>query len=137
MKPSDLLVEKSNQAAQALFEEASAIYNSGNLQQTKIKLEEALKAYPRHFNALNYMGIVHARINQPAVAVTYFKKAIEVDPNIPAAHNNLGQVFDDLHQYDTAMACFDRAIALNPKYEQAIGNRVATEARALQQTTRA
>jgi tetratricopeptide (TPR) repeat protein len=37
----------------------------------------------------------------------------------PEAHNNRGNVLNDLKRYDEALVNFDRAIALNPNYAQA------------------
>jgi len=40
-------------------------------------------------------------------------------PFVPEAHNNRGNVLNDLKRYDEALVNFDRAIALNPNYAQA------------------
>jgi adenylate cyclase len=43
-------------------------------------------------------------------------KAVQLDPNLPQAHASLGHVLRAKHQYDSAIATFERATALNPNY---------------------
>jgi adenylate cyclase len=43
-------------------------------------------------------------------------KAVQLDPNLPQAHVSLGHVLTMRHQYDAAIATFERATALNPNY---------------------
>lgn len=45
-------------------------------------------------------------------------KALQLDPNHPEVHANLGVVLACRRQYDTSIAEFERAIALNPNLSQ-------------------
>ncbi len=47
-------------------------------------------------------------------AGTLLRRAIAINPNFAAAHNNLGNVVHALGQPQESLAHFDRAIALDP-----------------------
>ena len=44
-------------------------------------------------------------------ALQYFMKAIDVDPNIPYIHNNLGMVYAEMGMHEKARDEFEKAIA--------------------------
>lgn len=43
-------------------------------------------------------------------------KAIEIDPNVPAYHRNLGAAYYKLKDYERAIESHDKAIVLEPKH---------------------
>lgn len=49
-------------------------------------------------------------------AVTYFKKAVELDPNYPQAQNNLANVLYKQGKYTQAIQLLENLIAKNPGY---------------------
>jgi adenylate cyclase len=57
-------------------------------------------------------------LNSAAVDRAYWlaSKAVQLDPNLPQAHASLGTVLRMKHQYDAAIATFERATALNPNH---------------------
>ena len=55
-------------------------------------------------------------------AVTQYKKAIQIDPNVADAHNNLGNALLKQGKTDEAVECLQRAMALDPNYLDAINN---------------
>jgi hypothetical protein len=55
-------------------------------------------------------------------AIAEFQQAIKLDPNLAAAHSNLGVVFKDLGRLDEAKACYRKAIQLKPDYADAHWN---------------
>jgi len=46
----------------------------------------------------------------------FARKAVEIDPNLPEAHAQLGFALMARHELDAAIAAFERANALNPNY---------------------
>jgi type IV pilus assembly protein PilF len=61
------------------------------------------------------MGIAYMRDGQDAVALKKLRKAIEVDPQNPAAHNVLAILYGRLGENDLAAKYYDKAAALDPK----------------------
>lgn len=49
-------------------------------------------------------------------------RAIEIRPDYPEAHNNLGIVYFDREQYDEAMGCYEKAFELRPDFAEALSN---------------
>jgi protein O-GlcNAc transferase len=129
MRPSEIIAQKANEQAQAVFEVGRIAMDAGNLQLAKDKFEEALAVHAHNFDAVHFLGIVYARAGRMQQALPYFKQALQLNPNMSAVHHNLGLTLDGLERLDEAMACFDRAIELNPDYEQAKLSRQATLAR--------
>jgi tetratricopeptide (TPR) repeat protein len=56
-------------------------------------------------------------------AITYYDKAIELNPNHALAYYNRGGAYVEIHQYRKAIADYDRAIELNPNHALAYYNR--------------
>jgi len=48
------------------------------------------------------------------VAHEFARKAVQLDPNLPMAHSNLGHVLLWKRQHEASIAEFERAVALNP-----------------------
>ncbi|MBX9696172.1 MAG: tetratricopeptide repeat protein [Cyanobacteria bacterium] len=66
-------------------------------------------------NALHLQG----KFNE---ATAFYQKAIEQNPDLPIAHNDLGAAYYQLGKIDDAIACFRIAIKLNPDYPEAYLN---------------
>ena len=61
------------------------------------------------------MGIAYMREGQDAVALQKLRRAIEVDPGNPDAHNVLAILYERLGETDMATRYYERAAALDPK----------------------
>jgi len=61
------------------------------------------------------MGVAYMRDNQDAVALKKLRRAIEVDPDYPDAHNVLGILYERLGETDLAAKHYNRAAALDPR----------------------
>jgi len=55
-------------------------------------------------------------------AITYFKKALEIDPNNAHALNNIGRAYAQLADYEIAKKYFEQAIQIDPNYQNALSN---------------
>jgi tetratricopeptide (TPR) repeat protein len=56
---------------------------------------------------------------QMEAAIACYKRAIDLDPRLVGAHNNLGYALRAQGKVDAAIACFKRAIEIDPKYAKA------------------
>jgi tetratricopeptide (TPR) repeat protein len=56
-------------------------------------------------------------------AISWYDKAIEMDPNYPKAWSNKGLTLGSLGGYKEAIACFDKALELDPNYPKAWSNK--------------
>jgi tetratricopeptide (TPR) repeat protein len=62
------------------------------------------------------------RGNYP-LAILYLEKAIELNPNLKEAYNNLGKILNDLGRPDEALKYLNKALEIDPKYTSALVNR--------------
>ena len=63
-----------------------------------------------------------------------YRRALELDPAFPEAHNNLGSLLKDLGRLDEAACHYDRAVDLRPDYFAAYSNRLFTRNYIVQQS---
>ena len=55
---------------------------------------------------------IHKQLKKYDTAITYFEKAIKLNPNFSEAYNNLGNVKKRIGKIDEAISCFKKAIQL-------------------------
>lgn len=67
-------------------------------------------------------GEVYRNQGELAKALTEYQAAVELEPDNPQAHNDLGAILIDLGQSDDAMAELKKAISLDPEYAAAHSN---------------
>lgn len=78
---------------------------------TEDKLTQAINCYER--------GLTLEQDGKAEAAVAEYKKAIDLNPR-PAAYYHLGLIYAAKAEYTTAIANFEKAIALVPTYDAAL-----------------
>jgi tetratricopeptide (TPR) repeat protein len=63
---------------------ATALYLSGEFQRSLADCAEVIKRNPRHFGALSGAGLVNLELEQERQALDWFRRALEVNPNMSA-----------------------------------------------------
>jgi tetratricopeptide (TPR) repeat protein len=99
-------------------------YNSTNSQDwvnERLRwFQAAVAAAPANVAALNDLGDALDDNGQTDEAIACWRKAIDLDPTLANAHNNLGAILCDVKRdYDGAIACFRKAIELDPMFAMA------------------
>lgn len=77
------------------------------------------EAQPTNAGAWNDLGAAYGSLGMLANAVTFYQKALRINPEFFPAWNNLGQVWGRLRDYPKAVESLKRAIAINPEYANA------------------
>jgi Tfp pilus assembly protein PilF len=81
-----------------------------------IRLEEAVREFPRSARLWSALGIAHYRQGKDDGAATRaFERAIELDPAFAAAYAYLGMMRVDQGQSEEGIAQYERALAADPK----------------------
>lgn len=75
--------------AQAHLEEAKRLLRHKAWTQARAELERVVALAPDYAPAYNYLGAVAARLGDPAEAIRSYEQAIQYDPQLAAAWNNL------------------------------------------------
>jgi tetratricopeptide (TPR) repeat protein len=55
-------------------------------------------------------------------ALSFYRKALEINPNSAKAYNGLGYVYDSLGQYQEAISYYEKALQIDPSYATAYNN---------------
>lgn len=58
----------------------------------------------------------------PDQAIQFFQKALDLKPDDPENHNNLGFALLKARRFDEATGCFNASLKINPNYEKAKAN---------------
>ena len=101
---------------------ATQHHQAGRLQAAAGIYRQILQAEPHHAEATHRLGLIAHQVGQHATAVEYLGRAIALDANAPAFHNDLGEAYRSLHRIPEAVACYQRALELHPHYAEAHNN---------------
>lgn len=80
-----------------------------------IRLEEALKEFPRSARLWFALGVAHNAEQKAAEAAEAFTRAVEIDPHFAPALADLGAGLDEQGLYAEAINFYERALAIDEK----------------------
>jgi predicted TPR repeat methyltransferase len=120
-------IELISQALKLNPEYVDAYINLGNILFDQSYAAEGyaccMKAYelaPQRFDVLENLGVYSRYHGQLERSVTILKQAVELRPDLPAAHYNLGNSHVALKQYDEALDSFIRCLTLDSNFGPAV-----------------
>ena len=68
---------------------ATAYYLAGDYRRSLKDCDEVLKRNPRHFGALSGYGQIYFQLERYDKALDYWRRALEVNPNMPGVETNI------------------------------------------------
>ena len=68
---------------------ATVYYLAGDYARSIADCDEVLKRNPAHFGALSGLGQIHVKLEQYAQALAWFRRALEVNPNLVGVEDNI------------------------------------------------
>ncbi|MGC2167263.1 MAG: tetratricopeptide repeat protein [Gallionella sp.] len=107
----------------AMFKQAIAHHQQGNLPQAKALYEQVLRFQPRNHDALHLLGVIAGQTNDPQRAVELIGRAIQINPKVAGFYSNRGNALQDLKRFDEAVASYDKALALKADFAEVHYNR--------------
>jgi ribosomal protein S12 methylthiotransferase accessory factor len=87
-------------------------------EQALIRLNHAEKYLPDKYYIRFYMGNCLLAMNQPQKALSYFHRAMELDPapeDIPSIYSYMGVCLKELQEYREALKLLDKGITVDPE----------------------
>ena len=103
--------------------DAQNLHRMGRLPEAARAYHDFLRTNPRHFEALNALGMIYFQTLQYDQAQYLIGEALRVDPYDTNALCFRGLALMKVRRYDQAIECFDRAIAIKPDFIEAFTNR--------------
>ncbi|MBN2199197.1 MAG: tetratricopeptide repeat protein [Candidatus Aminicenantes bacterium] len=76
-----------------------------------VHFRKALALDPKHFLALNALGLAHSMKGDLGQAAEAFQKCLEINPSFTEARNNLGSIYEAQGFLDRAEAEYKKALA--------------------------
>tara|TARA_B110000438_G_scaffold271698_1_gene289788 strand:- start:195 stop:1583 length:1389 start_codon:yes stop_codon:yes gene_type:complete len=110
-------VEKKNLITSKLFTLAYENHKKNNFKKAEKIYKEIIRKDSNHLEANFCLGLIFLRIRDvPSLhhAKELFEKTIKINPNYAPAHNNLGQILQELGENKKAMKCFEKTIKIQP-----------------------
>lgn len=95
---------------------------NGRLQEAESTYRQILLKHPNHADALNLLGGLALQVGNYVMSEVLIKKAIDINPENPLYHSNLGIVFVNINKFEDAVGSYKRAISLKPDYSEAHNN---------------
>jgi tetratricopeptide (TPR) repeat protein len=76
------IIERRPDFAEGWNKRATMLYLLGKYQESLADCDEVIKRNPHHFGALSGYGMIYLKLRDPARALTYFERALAVNPNL-------------------------------------------------------
>lgn len=76
------VIRKKPDFAEGWNKRATLFYLVGDYARSLADCEEVVKRNPVHFGALSGFGMIYLRLGKPETALEYFRRALEINPNL-------------------------------------------------------
>jgi len=109
-------------AVSTFMEQALGHHRAGNLEKAEKLCRQILRVDPKHSDAFHLLGVVEHQQQRHVAAVDYIGQAIDLQSGAAPYWNSLGAVYLALGQSENALAAFQRAIQIEPRFPAAFVN---------------
>ncbi|MCH9696088.1 MAG: tetratricopeptide repeat protein [Gammaproteobacteria bacterium] len=99
-----------------MYEQAAASMASGDYVDAELRFKEFLLQYPGYPGAHVNLAIIHANNQNDAATQASVDSALALDPNHPAALNQLGMLLRRNGKFLEAEAAYLKAVTVSPEY---------------------
>ncbi len=97
-------------------------YQTGQFEHAEKLAARITEKFPKHQFAWKVLGAILKQTERVHESVIANRKSVQLAPQDPEAHFNLGNTFKMVSRLDEAEKCFRQAIALQPHYAEAYNN---------------
>ena len=102
--------------ALTLYEQATAIMAAGDFVEAELRFKEFLLHYPEYPGAHVNLAIIEAMRHNDEAARVYLDAALALNPEYPAALNQLGQLLRRNGDFSAAEAAYLKAVTVSRDY---------------------
>jgi Flp pilus assembly protein TadD len=111
-----------NEAVRTDYDRALALLGSGNLEQGIVVLQTVVDNAPSVSGPQVDLGIALHRKGDLEAAEEHLLQALELNPEHPVIHNELGIIYRKTGRFDAARRSYEAALATYPGYHHARRN---------------
>ncbi len=97
-----------------------ALFATNEAAKARQYFDNQLSIQPNDLEALRYQAMVLAKLEQPEEVIGLYRRIIELEPDNPEGHYNLGVVLQQKFEYLESIKCYQTAFQLNPTHVDAI-----------------
>jgi tetratricopeptide (TPR) repeat protein len=101
---------------QTLYEQATAVMAAGDFVDAELRFKEFVLMYPDYPGAYVNLAIIHANNKNDEATREAVDAALAVDPNHPAALNQMGMLLRRNGNFLEAEAAYLKAVTVSPDY---------------------
>ena len=83
------IIERRPDFAEGWNKRATVLYLLGEYQKSLADCDEVMKRNPHHFGALSGYGMIYLKLGDPGRALSYFERALAVNPNLTQVEENV------------------------------------------------
>lgn len=105
-----------------VYQAALQAQRSGDLAAARAGYIRVLQQQPDDFDVLHMLGVLETQQKNYLEALRLLKRALDIDPEQPAAHNNYGVALCAVKRFDEGIAEMRRALELDPDFHDAWSN---------------
>jgi tetratricopeptide (TPR) repeat protein len=103
-------------------EEYLVLYEKGFVEEAITGLKSEKSARPEDIRPPFYLGYIYGDLKVYKEAAAEFRNCLEINPDLPDVHYNLGTALNGLGEYEEATREFQEALLLDPGYVDAMYN---------------
>lgn len=103
-------------------EEYLVLYEKGFVEEAITGLKGEKTARPEDIKPPFYLGYIYGDLKVYEEAAAEFRNCLEINPDLPDVHYNLGTALNGLGEYEEAAREFQEALLLDPGYVDAMYN---------------
>ena len=92
------IIKRKPDFAEAWNKRATAYYLAGEFEKSLADCDEVMKRNPVHFGALSGYGLIYLQLGKPEEALSYFERALDVNPNLAGIEQAAGTIKQFLEQ---------------------------------------
>ena len=127
-------IKYSSTQLDSILERGLYFHRQGDLEKAEKNYREILDVTPMNADALHFLGVLSNQKQENKAAIDLITRAIQIFPNRPIYHNNLGNAYRDsgrcdqaiayhqLADIDRAVSAYQKAIKLKPDSAEAYYN---------------
>jgi tetratricopeptide (TPR) repeat protein len=113
--PVKALQEKIPDAARDAYMRGVQLHREGSLEQALVEYGKALRAYPNYVQALGDLGTIFILFNHPESALTFLRRAHDLDDCNVVINLNIGIALTEQEDYSGATKIFRSILKKDPR----------------------